>query len=65
VVFSKLDLLGEHYIPEIDTRGAFGTYAISAAGRMGLDVLLDGWWRQLLAMRAEALKPEQDAQLLP
>jgi len=65
VVFSKLDLLGEHYTPEIDTRGAFGTYAISAAGRMGLDVMLDGWWRQLLAMRAEALKPEQDAQLLP
>jgi GTP-binding protein len=65
VVFSKLDLLGEHYIPEIDARGAFGTYAISAAGRMGLDVLLDAWWRQLLAMRAEALKPEQDAQLLP
>lgn len=65
VVFSKLDLLGEHYIPEIDPRGAFGVYAMSAAGRMGLDVLLDGWWRQLLAMRAEALKPEQDAQLLP
>ena len=65
VVFSKLGLLGEHYIPEIDTRGAFGTFAISAAGRMGLDVMLDGWWRRLLAMRAEALKPEQDAQLLP
>jgi GTP-binding protein len=32
---------------------------------MGLDVMLDGWWRRLLAMRAEALKPEQDAQLLP
>jgi hypothetical protein len=28
-------------------------------------VMLDGWWRRLLAMRAEALKPEQDAQLLP
>lgn len=65
VVFSKLDLLGEHYIPEIDTQGAFGVFAISAAGRMGLDTLLDGWWRHLLAMRAEALKPVQDAQLLP
>ncbi len=65
VVFSKLDLLGEHYIPEIEVEGAFGRYAISAAGRMGLDTMLDGWWRQLLAMRAEALKPEQDAQLLP
>jgi GTP-binding protein len=65
VVFSKLDLLGEHYIPEIDSRGAFAMYAISGAGRMGLDVMLDGWWSQILAMRAEALKPEQDAQLLP
>jgi GTP-binding protein len=65
VVFSKLDLLGEHYIPDIEAEGAFGRYAISGAGRMGLDTMLDGWWRQLLAMRAEALKPEQDAQLLP
>jgi GTPase len=65
VVFSKLDLLGEHYIPEIDAKGAFAMYAISGAGRMGLDTMLDGWWRQILAMRAEALKPEQDAQLLP
>lgn len=65
VVFSKLDLLGEHYIPEIDPKGAFAMYAISGAGRMGLDTMLDGWWRQLLAMRAEALKPEQDAQPLP
>jgi GTP-binding protein len=65
VVFSKLDLLGEHYIPEIDATGAFAMYAISGAGRMGLDTMLDGWWRQILAMRAEALKPEQDAQLLP
>jgi len=65
VVFSKLDLLGEHYIPEIDSRGAFAMYAISGAGRMGLDSMLDGWWSQILAMRAEALKPEQDAQLLP
>lgn len=65
VVFSKLDLLGEHYVPEIDAQGAFAMYAISAAGRMGLDTMLDGWWRELLAMRAAALKPEQDAQLLP
>jgi GTP-binding protein len=65
VVFSKLDLLGEHYIPEIDAPGAFGLFAISAPGRMGLDVLLDAWWRQLLAMRVIAEQPEKDAQLLP
>ncbi len=65
VVFTKLDLLGEHYIPEIEAPGAFGKYAISAAGRMGLDVVLDAWWKQLLVMRFEAEKPERDAQFLP
>ena len=65
VVFTKLDLLGEHYVPEIEAPGAFGRYAISAAGRMGLDVVLDAWWRELLAMRAEAEKPARDAQFLP
>jgi GTP-binding protein len=65
VVFTKLDLLGEHYIPDIEAPGAFGMFAISAAGRMGLDVLLDAWWRELLAMRVEAEKPERDAQFLP
>jgi GTPase len=65
VVFTKLDLLGEHYVPEIEAPGAFGAYAISAAGRMGLDVVLDAWWRELLAMRVEAEKPARDAQFLP
>ncbi len=65
VVFTKLDLLGEHYIPEIAAPGAFGLFAISGAGRMGLDVLLDAWWRQLLVMRAEESQPERDAQFLP
>jgi GTPase len=65
VVFTKLDLLGEHYIPEIESPGAFGKFAISGAGRMGLDVLLDAWWRELLAMRTAAEQPRKDAQLLP
>ena len=65
VVFSKLDLLGEHYIPEIDAGNAFAMYAISGAGRMGLDTMLDGWWRQLLSMRVASEQPLRDAQLLP
>jgi GTP-binding protein len=65
VVFTKLDLLGEHYVPEIEVEGAFGKYAISAAGRMGLDVLLDAWWRELLTMRTAAEQPRKDAQFLP
>jgi GTP-binding protein len=65
VVFTKLDLLGEEYVPEINADGAFGRFSISAPGRMGLDVLLDAWWRQLLLMRAAAEKAEEDAQLRP
>ncbi len=51
VVFTKCDLLGELYVPEIEAPHAFGRFAISAPGRLGLDVLLDAWWRQLLALR--------------
>ena len=51
VVFSKLDLLGEEYVPAIEAPDAFGAFSISAAGRTGLDELLAAWWSQLLAMR--------------
>jgi len=51
VVFSKLDLLGEEYVPPIDAPGAFATFAISAAARQGLEPLLAAWWSELLAMR--------------
>src|SRR5688572_14017432 len=40
VVFSKLDLLGEEYVPPIEAPGAFGTFSISAAARTGPDALL-------------------------
>jgi GTP-binding protein len=65
VVFTKLDLLGEHWIPDIEAPGAFGRFAISAPGRMGLDVLLDAWWRQLLALRVAEAAPAGDGPLLP
>jgi len=51
VVFTKLDLLGEHYVPEIESPDAFGKYSISAPGRIGLDDLKSAWWTQLLAMK--------------
>ena len=51
VVFTKLDLLGEHYVPEIEAPDAFGMYSISAAGRTGLDELKAAWWSRLLEMR--------------
>src|SRR5919112_4163975 len=40
VVFTKLDLLGEDYVPPIEAPDAFATVAISAAGRTGLDAML-------------------------
>jgi GTP-binding protein len=51
VVFTKMDLLGEDYVPELDAPDSLGTYVISAALREGLDGLLAAWWRQLLGMK--------------
>lgn len=67
VVFTKCDLLGELFVPEIEAPDAFGMFAVSAPGRLGLDVLLDAWWRQLLALRKseEAATPVRDDSLLP
>lgn len=53
VVFSKLDLLGEHYVPEIEAPAAFGMYSISAAGRMGLEEVKAAWWTRLLELRKQ------------
>src|SRR3954466_6807137 len=51
VVFSKMDLLGDEPPPPIDAPGAFGIFAISGAGRTGLDQLMNGWWEQLLGLK--------------
>lgn len=59
VVFTKMDLMGEAYVPDIDTPGAFGRFAISGAARTGLDELKDAWWRQLLVLR-QAESPAAD-----
>ncbi len=58
VVFTKHDLLGEEYVPEIETPGAFGRYSISAAARQGLDTIKAAWWSQLLEMRKESERPK-------
>lgn len=62
VVFTKMDLFGEDYLPPIETQGAFAMFAVSAAGRTGLDGLLAAWWSELLSMKqsiaAEVAKAE-------
>jgi GTP-binding protein len=54
VVFTKLDLLGESYVPAIDTPGSFGSFAVSAPARLGLDALLAAWWSELMTQRRDA-----------
>lgn len=51
VVFTKLDLMGEDYTPDIKTDGAFAMFSISAPGRMGLDALKDGLWTKILEIK--------------
>jgi len=63
VVFTKLDLLGEEFVPPVEAPGSFGTFTVSAAARTGLDALLAGWWRQLLGMRKAAERREGSVQL--
>ena len=55
-----MDLLGEDYVPPIETEGVF---AISAAARTGLDALKLAWWRRLLDMRKAAVQPMKDVEL--
>jgi len=50
VVFTKMDLFGEDYLPPIETQGAFAMFAVSAAARTGLDGLLAAWWSELLKL---------------
>jgi GTP-binding protein len=61
VVFTKLDLLGENIVPPLEAPEAFGAFAISAAGRSGLDELLAAWWSELLAQRRLDESRERDA----
>jgi GTP-binding protein len=64
VVFTKMDLLGDEDPPPLDAPEAFGIYAISAAGRTGLDTLLAAWWSRLLGMRT-ATQRAHDQLALP
>ncbi len=63
VVFTKLDLLGEPYVPEIVAPDAFAVRSISAAGRDGLDELLATWWTELLTLRRTAERAVGHAEL--
>src|SRR6476620_1103582 len=55
VVFTKMDLFGEDYIPPIEAPEAFALFAVRAANRTGLDVLLASWWKELLSMKQQVV----------
>jgi len=64
VVFTKLDLWGEEFVPELNAPDAFGMYSISAPARQGLDALKAAWWSKLLEMKkAAALAAERSEAL--
>ena len=63
VVFSKMDLLGDEEPPPIEAPDAFGVFAISAAGREGLEPLLAAWWKELLTMKKATERPEEHVPL--
>jgi GTP-binding protein len=63
VVFTKLDLLGEEYVPPIEAPDAFAVVAISAAARTGLDEMLAAWWSRLLALRRTVERPTEELEL--
>jgi GTP-binding protein len=65
VVFTKLDLMGEDYVPPIEAPGAFGIFSISAANRDGLTTLLAAWWTELLRLKDEAARPAAEKAALP
>lgn len=63
VVFTKMDLLGDDEPPPIEAPDAFGVFAISAAGRTGLEPVLAAWWSRLLGMKKERVRQVDPVEL--
>jgi GTP-binding protein len=64
VVFTKMDLFANEPAPPIDAPDAFGVFAISAAGREGLEPLLSAWWSRVLDLK-KAVVVRDDSVPLP
>jgi GTP-binding protein len=63
VVFTKMDLLGDEPAPPIEAGDAFGVFAISAAGRTGLEPMIAAWWSRLLEFKKAPLRREDSVSL--
>ncbi len=57
IVFTKLDLLGEEFVPVLNAPGSLGSFSISAVAQIGLDALQEGLWSRLV----EVKKAEEQA----
>ena len=58
-----MDLLGNEPAPPIDAPDAFGVFAISAAGRNGLEPLLKAWWSRLLELKTITVRRDDSVAL--
>ena len=58
-----MDLLGDDEAPPIDAHDAFGVFAISGAARTGLEEIKLAWWRRVLDMKKQAVRPIRDLEL--
>jgi GTP-binding protein len=63
VVFTKMDLYANEPAPPIEAADAFGIFAISAAGREGLDPLLAAWWSRVLNLKKTVVRNDDIVQL--
>ena len=63
VVFTKMDLMGEEYVPPIEAPGAFGMFAVSSAARTGLEPLLAAWWSRVLDLKKTAVRRDDHVPL--
>ena len=59
-----MDLFANEPAPPIDAPDAFGVFAISAAGREGLEPLLSAWWSRVLDLK-KAVVVRDDSVPLP
>jgi GTP-binding protein len=63
VVFTKMDLYANEPAPPIEAPDAFGIFAISAAGREGLEPLLAAWWSRVLDLKKTVVRNDDIVQL--
>jgi GTP-binding protein len=63
LVVTKMDLLGDEPAPPIEAGDAFGVFAISAAGRTGLEPMIAAWWSRLLEFKKVTIRRDDSVPL--